>query len=109
MNVIGLTDLVIDTKGTVGDTFILRGAYPTYAYKDGAPTTIRDGTRYRVATSAGMLNVKVKGSQTIDFDTDSAPVTVRFADLMLYVYFGKDGKPSVGGRAKAVQVMGEDT
>lgn len=106
MSGIDVTDVVIDARATIGDTCILRGVYPTFEYKNGAPTANRDGTRYRVMTPLGALNVKVKGPQAIDFDADSKPVTVRFVGLSLYIYF-RDGKVGVAGRAKGIEVVGK--
>ena len=108
MSGIELTDLVIDVQATIGETYLLKGAYPTFIYENGTPTSNRDGTRYRVATPVGYLNVKVKGPQTIDFDADSKPVSVRFPGMDMYIYF-RGGKPAVAGRAKAIEVVGEDT
>lgn len=106
MNTIDVTDVVIDVAATIGETYHLRGTYPTFVYEHGTPTANRDGTRYRVMTPLGAMNVKVKGPQTIDFDADSKPVTVRFTDLSLYIYF-RDGKAGVAGRAKAIEVVGK--
>lgn len=104
MNSIDLHDLCIDAKATVGELFSLRGAFPTYEYSNGAATTTRNGTRYRVATPAGMLNIKVGGEQTVDFDKDDEPITVRFEKLSLYIYY-RDGKPVIAGKADAIEVV----
>lgn len=104
MNGIDLTDLVIDAEKIVGKVVLLKAAYATFEYQDGIPTAKRDGTRYRVATPVGTLNVKVKGEQTIDFDPDNGPVPVSFEALNLYVYY-KNGKAGVAGRAKAIEVV----
>ena len=104
MTSIDLRDLIIDAEATVGAIQTLRGAYPTYEYKNGAPTMERNGTRYRVQTPAGMLNIKVGGEQAVDFDKTDKPITVRFRGLSLYVYY-KDGKPMIAGRADAIEIV----
>lgn len=101
MNGIDLTDLVIDTTATLGDALYVKAAYPTYKYEGGAPTSLRDGTRYRVATPVGMVNIKVPGNQTVDADgTQLVPVI--FSELRLYIYY-KDGRALVAGRAQSVK------
>ena len=104
MKSIDLHDLCIDAKATVGELFSLRGAFPTYEYSNGAATTTRNGPRYRVATPAGMLNIKVGGEQTVDFDKDDEPITVRFEKLSLYIYY-RDGKPVIAGKADAIEIV----
>ena len=107
MNGICLQDLVIDAEATLGDVVYVRAAYPTYAYSNGAPTANRDGTRYRVMSRAGTINVKVPGAQTLTVDGVS-PIPVCLQEPKSYIYY-KDGKPAVAGRAKAIEVVGKDT
>lgn len=106
-NGIDLQDLVIDAEATLGEVMYVKAAFPTFTYKDGAPTSNRDGTRYRVMSRAGTINIKVPGAQTLTVD-GVRPVPVSFQGVNLYIYF-KDGRPLVAGRAKAVHVVGEDT
>lgn len=106
-NGIDLQDLVIDAEATLGDVVYVRAAYPTYAYSNGAPTANRDGTRYRVMSRAGTINIKVPGAQTLTVD-GTRPIPVSFAGVNLYIYY-RDGKPFVAGRAKAIEVVGKDT
>lgn len=103
---IDLQDLVIDAEATLGKIVYVRAAYPTYVYSNGTPTANRDGTRYRVMSRAGTLNVKVPGAQTLTVD-GASPIPVSFEGVDLYIYY-RDGKPFVAGRAKAVHVVGKD-
>ena len=104
MNSIDLRDLIIDSKASIGEVFSLRGAFPTYTYVDGKATTTRDGTRYRVVTPIGTLNVKVRGSQNINFDANDTPINIHFRGLTLYIYY-RDGKPMIAGKADAVEAV----
>ena len=107
MNGICLQDLVIDAEATRGAVVSVRAPYPTSAYSNGAPTANREGTRYRVMSRAGTINVKVPGAQTLTVDGVS-PIPVCLQEPKLYIYY-KDGKPAVAGRAKAIEVVGKDT
>lgn len=107
MNGIELTDLVIDVEATVGNVLFAKAAYPTFAYEKGVPTSTRDGTRYRVITPVGGINIKVKGPQTLNVD-GSKSVPVYFDGLELYIYF-RDGTPVIAGRARAVKVADKGT
>lgn len=103
MGNIELTDLAIDAAATLGDVVYIKAAFPTVKYENGTPTSNRDGTRYRVMSRAGAINVKVPGPQTLDVDgTQLVPVS--FEGLSLYIYF-RDGKPVVAGKAKTVKAV----
>lgn len=107
MGNIELTDLVIDSVATLGEVVYVKAAFPTVKYENGTPTSNRDGTRYRVMSRAGSINIKVPGPQTLEVDgTQLVPVS--FESLSMYIYF-KDGKPVVAGRAKAVKTMGKSS
>ena len=95
------TDVVIDAAATLGDVVYVRAAYPTYTYDHGTPTADRDGTRYRVMSRAGTVNVKVPGPQTLTVDGSPMPVT--FEQTALYIYYDKTGKAAVAGRARSVK------
>ena len=102
---IKLKDLKIDARATVGSQLLLIKDAPTFTYDDnGIPTQTIDGTRYTVACPAcdmQTLSVKVPGPQTLSRG-DRAIMPVIFDGLDLYIYF-RDGKPMVGGRAKAIR------
>lgn len=101
---INLRDLVINAEATLGAPLFLVKEAATYAYENGVATSRRDGTRYTVAAPSvnmATIAIKVPGAQTVD-KGDKAIVPVVFDGLELYIYF-RDGKPCVGGRAKAIR------
>lgn len=89
---IKLSNVAIDSKGTLGSVLLLTGISPVYEYANGARTGNVTGYKYEVALPERRLDkidVVIAGPQLMDAPEGNQQVHVE--GLELYIGWGRNG------------------
>lgn len=87
-----LSNVVIDTKGTLGAVTLLTGVSPVYEYSNGTRTGNITGYKYEVALPERRLDkidVVIPGSQLMDVPEGNQQVI--FEGLEAFISWGRSG------------------
>lgn len=100
-----LSEVIIDTKKTVGGKLLVTGVKPAYTYENGQRTSNIGAYKYEcvmVGHKYQPLTVKVEGAQRIDAPEDALEVS--FDNLELYLYWAGT-EYAVAARATDVHLV----